>query len=384
MKSVRILLAALLAALALLQTIPTAAERKEAEGLLVYTGTYTRGNSRGIYVHRFNPTSGKITSVGLAAETSNPSFLIVHPSGRFLYAVNENESGTISSFAIDRATGILKSLNKVSSRGGGPCHLAFDRTGKWLFVANYNNGSIAMLPVHEDGTLGEAQGSFGRTGSGVNPVRQAGPHAHSVNISPDNQILLVADLGLDAIFRFKFDARKGQLIPYDSPAAKTPGGSGPRHLTWSTNGKFVYVLNEMTSTVAAFKYEKGTGRLDEIESLALPADNPGGPRSSAEIVMHPSGKVLYASNRTDSKIVAFDVVANGQLTVRDATPSGGRTPRHFALTPGGGFLFAANQDSNNVAVFRVDGKTGALAASGTTFAVTSPVCVVFVEEATQR
>ncbi|HEX4999521.1 MAG TPA: beta-propeller fold lactonase family protein [Terriglobia bacterium] len=173
---------------------------------LIYVGGYTGRGGRGIYGFRFDPASGKVTPIGLAAETSNPSFLTVHPNGRFLYAVNEDNAGMVLSFEIDRPTGMLKAINAVSSRGSGPCHLELDRTGRWLFVANYTSGSIAVLPVRDDGSLGAATAAVQHSGSSVNPQRQSGPHAHSVNISPDNRFLLVADLGLDRILVYRFDA----------------------------------------------------------------------------------------------------------------------------------------------------------------------------------
>jgi 6-phosphogluconolactonase len=343
--------------------------------MLVYTGTYSRRGSRGIYAHRFDPATGKVAPIGLVAETSNPSFLAVHPNKRFLYAANEDSEGAVSGFAID-AAGRLTPLNRVSSKGGGPCHLAFDRTAKWLFAANYNNGSVAVLPVRNDGTLGEASASIQHFGSSVDPARQTGPHAHSVNVSPDNRFLLVADLGLDRVLAYRFDPARGALAPADPPFAKIAGGSGPRHLAWSPNGKYVYVLNEMNATVTALTYDKETAALREFQTVsALPEGFSGNP-SAAEIAVNAKGKFLYTSNRGHDSIARFDIDKNGRLTFRDATPSGGNTPRHFALDAGGGYFFAANQDSNGVAVFKIDPETGALTATGVTFEVISPVCIV--------
>lgn len=348
----------------------------------VFVGTYTARNSKGIYAYRFAPATGKLTAIGaqggLAGEVSNPSFLAVHPNQRFLYAVGENDSGTVSAFAVDRATGMLKLLNTVSSKGSGPCHIEFDKTGKWLFVANYNNGSIAVLPVHDDGTLGEATASIQHTGSSVDRQRQAGPHAHSVNISADNRFLIVADLGLDQLLVYQFDATNGSLMPNDREFSKIVAGSGPRHLAFSADGFFAYVSNEMAATISAMEYDVGRGRLTEFQTVSMLPPDFKGAKAAAEIALHPNGKFLYASNRGHDSIVMFNIdVAKGMLNAGTWTPSGGKTPRNFAIDPTGAFLFAANQDSNNVTVFRIDPKTGALTPSGEVLAIGSPVSIVF-------
>jgi len=345
---------------------------------LAYIGTYTRQKSKGIYVYRFDPKSGKLTGGTLAAETSNPSFLAVHPNQKYLYAANENGAGTVSAFAIDPATGQLKLLNSVSSKGSGPCHVAVDKTGKWVFAANYNNGSAAAFPVKPDGSLGEAIWSVQDTGSSADRQRQAGPHAHSANLSPDNKFMLLADLGLDQVLVFKLDADKGAVTPNVPPFAKVAPGSGPRHLTFSTNGKFVYVIDEMLATVTAFRWDAAHGALSELQTIStLPADYAGA-KSTAEIAAHPNGKFLYGSNRGHNSIALFDTdAASGKLSMVDVFPSGGKTPRSFAIDPTGAYLFAAHQDSDNIAGFRIDAKTGRLTPTGDVLEVGAPVCVVF-------
>ena len=347
-------------------------------GWFAYIGTYTRQKSKGIYVYRFDSKTGKLSGGTLAVETSNPSFLAVHPNQKYLYAANENNDGMISAFAIDAASGHLKLLNSVSSKGAGPCHVSVDKTGKWVFTANYNNGSAAAFPVKADGSLGEAAWSVQDNGSSVDPQRQKGPHAHSANLAPDNRHMLLADLGLDHVLVFRLDAAKGVLGPNDPPFGKVPPGSGPRHLVFSTNGKFAYVINEMAGSVTAFRWDAARGSLSEIETVSTLPAGYSGAKSSAEIAIHPNGKFLYGSNRGNNTIALFDVDgSSGKLKLVDDFPSQGKTPRSFAIDPSGAFLIAAHQDSDNLVEFRIDAKTGRLSPMGDTQEVGAPVCVVF-------
>jgi 6-phosphogluconolactonase len=366
----------LLATAALAGMLAGASPQPAKSGWFAYIGTYTRQKSKGIYVYRLDPKTGTLTSGALAAETSNPSFLAVHPSLKYLYAANENNSGTVTAFAIDSATGQLKLLNSVSSKGSGPCHVSVDKTGKWVFTANYNNGSAAAFPVKTDGSLGDAAWSVQDTGSSVNKQRQTGPHAHSANLSPDNKFMLLADLGLDQVLVFKLDAAQGTVTPNDPPFAKIAPGSGPRHLAFSTNGKFAYVISEMLCTVTAFRWDAAHGKLDEFQTIStLPVGATGA--NTAEIAAHPNGKFLYGSNRVHNSIALFDIAASGKLSMVGVFPSQGKTPRSFAIDPTGNFLFAAHQDSDNVVGFRIDPKTGRLTPTGDVQEVGAPVCVVF-------
>ena len=373
----RILAASLGVLLLAMSTLPSAAASRE---WIVFVGTYTRQASKGIYAYRLTSTDAKLTPLGLAVETSNPSFLAVHPNQRFLYAVNENDTGTISAFAIDSRTWRLKLLNTVSSRGSGPCHLALDTTGKWIFVANYNNGSIAALPVATDGSLGEAAVSVQHSGSSIDARRQSGPHAHSVNISPDNRFLAVTDLGLDEVLIYRFDAKAGSLTPHDPPAIKTTPGSGPRHLAFGPDGRFAWVVNEMSATVTALSYDRTLGKFTRAQDVsALPRDF-GGTKNGAEILVHPNGKFLYTSNRGHDSIAIFKPEGGVLSTSATWVPSRGKTPRSFAIDPEGAFVVAANQGSNNLAVFRVDTKTGGLSPAGDVVETPLPVSVVFVAD----
>jgi 6-phosphogluconolactonase len=381
MRSFPAFLAALLACL-LPASAARGAEKAKDGDYFVYIGTYTRQKGKGIYAYRFQPAAGKLTPVGLAGESDNPSFLAVHPNRRFLYAVNEMSGGKpegyVSAFAIDPKTGKLAFLNKVSSRGGGPCHLMVDKSGKHLAVANYNSGSVAVFPVLPDGRLGEASAFMQHRGSSANPARQKGPHAHCVLFSPDNRFLLAADLGLDQVLVYRFDATKGSLAPNDPPSARVAPGSGPRHLAFHPKGSFLYVNNEMASTVTAFAYQPGGGILKELQTVSTLPAGFSGESTTAEIETDRAGKFLYVSNRGHDSIAVFAIDAKGALTPVEYASTQGKVPRSFALDPTGAYLFAANQDSYNVVVFRVDSKTGRLTPSGQVMEdVGQPVCVVF-------
>jgi 6-phosphogluconolactonase len=349
----------------------------------LYAGTYTRQKSKGIYAWRFHAADGTLQSLGLVAETSNPSFLALSPNGRFLYAANEDSryegqpTGTVSAFAIDNTTGKLTALNKVVSKGAGPCHVSLERTGKWLFVANYNSGSIASFPVHADGSLGDAVGFDQHSGSSVNRQRQSGPHAHSVVPSPDGRFLLSADLGLDEVLVYRLGA-DGSLTPNDPPFAKVAPGSGPRHMAFSHDAKFLYVVSEMIPGVTVFRYDEKRGSLESIQAIpSLPEDYTGN-KSGAEIAVAPNGLFVYSSNRGADSIAAFAVDRKkGTLTAAGRFPSGGKTPRNFAIDPTGKWLFAAHQDSDSIVKFRINAQSGALEPAGETLEVGAPVCIVF-------
>jgi 6-phosphogluconolactonase len=353
---------------------------------IAYVGTYTsKTTSKGIYAYRFDPEKGQLTSIGVAAETIDPSFLAVHPNGKYLYAVNEianfngGTSGAVSAFAIDAKTGALKFLNQVPTRGAGPCHVSLDREGAFVLVANYDSGSIASFPVHDDGSLGTTSGFVQHSGSGPNKERQEGPHAHWIGTSPDNRFALAVDLGLDQVIVYGFDPIKGVFTPMLSGFAKVKPGAGPRHLAFHPNGKFAYVLSEMESSVTVFSYQPKTGGLTSLQTIsALPKDY-SGPKEAAEIAVHASGKFLYTSNRGHDSIAVFAIdEKKGTLKSLGQVLTGGKMPRHFAIDPTGAYLLAENQESNNMVVFHIDPATGSLTPTGQTIEVPSPVCITFV------
>lgn len=348
----------------------------------VYIGTYTGNASKGIYVSELNPATGALAPAELAAEVKNPSFLAIHPNRQYLYAVSEvadsngKPTGAVSAFAIDAKSGKLTLLNQQSSQGAGPCHLVVDRMGKNVLVANYGGGSCACLPIGADGRLGEATAAIQHHGKSANPQRQSGPHAHSINLDPANRFAFCADLGLDQVLIYRFDAAKGSLVANDPPAGIVAPGSGPRHFAMHPTGKFAYVINEMGNTVTAFAFDSNRGSLQELQSITtLPADF-NGISHTAEVVIHPSGKFLYGSNRGHDSLAIFTVdQATGRLTAAGHQSTLGKTPRNFAIDPTGTWLLAENQDSGTIAVFRIDPQNGNLKPTGQTLSVPSPVCV---------
>jgi 6-phosphogluconolactonase len=370
-------------AVVLATTLVRAADYKS----LVYIGTYTDKGSKGIYAYRFDPVSGESDAIGLVAETPNPSFLAVDPNRKFLYAVNEidnfngSRSGAVSVFAIDRASGRLTLVQQTSSLGADPAHVSLDKTGMYLLVANYTGGNIAVFPIEKDGRLGPRSAFVQHAGSSVKKDRQAGPHAHEIQSSNDNQFVLTADLGLDELLVYRFDPKTGSLAPDDPAFTKISAGSGPRHFAISPSGEFVYVVNEMSSTVTVFSYTPASGKLKEQQTIStLPSDFKG-ENTTAEIEVDAQGKFLYVSNRGDDSIASFAIdPSSGRLSFVERVPTGGKTPRHFTLDPTGKWLFAANQDSNSITIFRVDPSNGHLTASSHVLQVATPVCVVFVPE----
>jgi 6-phosphogluconolactonase len=368
--------------------VTLAAAAPAAKGkYLFYVGTYTEegSKSKGIYAYRYDAATSQITPLGLAAETTNPSFVALHPNSRFLYAVNEvgnyhgPNSGGVSAFSIDRSTGKLTFLNEVASRGADPCYITVDKTGKYVLVANYTGGSVAVFPVLADGKLGESSAFVQHTGKGTNPERQEGPHAHSIDLSLDNRFAMVDDLGLDELLVYKFDSSKGSLTSNSPPFTTIAAGSGPRHFALGPDGKFAYVISEMGHTVTAFSNDEANGRLQVLQTVTtLPKDFTGR-NDDAEIQVHPSGKFLYASNRGDDSIAIYAIdQSKGTLTQVAIVHTGGKEPRSFEIDPTGTLLFAENQKSDNIVVFKIDQRTGLVTPTGQVLNVGSPVCLKFV------
>jgi len=376
-------------ATAALATAATAQNNQSrSRNMLVFIGTYTNARSKGIYAFRMDGSTGALTPVGLVAETVSPSFLAIHPNRKYLYAANEVESfggaksGAITAFSINASTGKLTELNQQPSRGAAPCHLVVDRTGKNVLVANYTGGNVAVLAVGPDGKLAPAVGAgfVQHEGKSVDAGRQEAPHAHSINLSPDNRFAFAADLGLDKVLIYRFDPANHSITANEPPAGIVPPGSGPRHFSFHPSGRFAYVINEMKSTVTVFDYEGTKGALRAKQTIStLPADFTGG-TSTAEVQVHPSGRFLYGSNRGHDSISIFSIdPTNGQLTHVGNEPTQGKTPRNFGIDPSGSFLIAANQGSDSLVVFRIDQTTGKLTATGVRVEVPVPVCVKFLQ-----
>lgn len=374
-----------LAAAALAENRLAPAPGIEANKFWAFVGTYTGKDSKGIYRFDFEPAGGKLTSRTLAGEASNPSFLAIHPSRKYLYAVGELPSfkgkngGAVSAFAIDPMTGELSLLNQQPSGGAGPCHIVVDRQGKHALVANYGGGSAAVLPIEDGGKLGEPSCVVQHKGSGPNPKRQEGPHAHSINLDAANRFAVVADLGLDQVLVYRYDADKGTLTPNDPPAAKVAPGAGPRHFAFHPDGKHAYVINELANTVTAFDYDPQHGTFKEIESITTLPGGFKGTSHCAEVVIHPSGKFLYGSNRGHDSIAVFTIdPETGKLTAAGHQSKGVKEPRNFVVDPTGAYLIVGNQKGNTLSTFRIDTKTGALEPAGEPVEAPVPVCIRFM------
>jgi len=357
-----------------------------ASQFLVYIGTYTGTKSHGIYVMRLNASTGELTRPQLAAETAHPTFLAIHPNQRFLYAANEigqfanrKNNGAVSAFAIDPQTGKLTMLNQESSGGGGPCHLVVDQTGKYLLVANYGGGSVEVLPVGEDGKVGQPTAFIQHRGSSVNRQRQEGPHAHGICLDAANRLAFVADLGLDRVLAYRLDADRGTLTANEPPFASVKAGAGPRHLAFHPNSRFAFVINELDSTITAFAYDARRGALTEVQTLPTLPGQFHGENTTAEVAVHPSGKFLYGSNRGHDSLAVFAIDPDkGALKLVEHVSTQGKSPRNFGIDPTGQWLLAANQSSDNVVAFRINPRTGRLTATGQVLEVAAPVCVTFL------
>ena len=353
-----------------------------AESLPVYFGTYTgpENSSKGIYRSTLDLDTGKLSDPILAAEARNPSFLEIHPNGKFLYAVSENgRAGSVSAYAIDTDKGDLKFLNERPSGGAGPCHVTIDHAGKNLLVVNYGSGSASVIPIKPDGRLGELTGFAQHHGSSVNPERQKEPHAHSINVSLDDRFAFVADLGIDKIMIYRLDIEKGTIVANSPPFAKIKAGAGPRHFCFHPNGKYAYVINELDCTVTAFAYESDSGVLREIQTVTTLPNGFNGSNTCAEVRVHPSGKFLYGSNRGHDSIVVYRIdQADGKLALVEHEKADIKTPRNFNIEPTGKFCLVANQGSDSVVVFRIDQETGALEPTGHKIYIAKPVCIRFL------
>jgi 6-phosphogluconolactonase len=386
-------------ALLLVLLLPSAGQARKTSSMtsyIMYVGTYTGPDSKGIYAYRFDAATGKATPIGLVAETANPSFLAIDPTQRFLYAANEvsdyqgpkdggqkengknknkGKTGAISAFAIDRKSGKLTLLNQVSSHGAGPCYVALDQKGKYVVAANYDGGNVAVFPVLKDGRLGEASSVIEHTGPTVDPL---GAEPHQVDLSGDNRFAISSYLGLDKLLIFRFDSDNGTLAPNNPPFTQLPHGARPRHFAFNPTHKFLYLLEEAESKVDAFSYDAVSGTLRPTATVSTLPEGFKGDNTTAEIRVHPDGKFLYSSNRGHDSIATFAIdQATGAPRFLEAMPSGGKKPRNFEIAPGGSYLTAANQNSNNIVIFRIDRKTGHLKPTGQVLEVASPACIKF-------
>jgi 6-phosphogluconolactonase len=375
--------------LGLNRTLRAAARTEQRmQTLTLYVGTYTTGKSEGIYHCRLKLASGALERIGVTKGVVNPSYLTIAPNGHWLYAVNEVEefkgqaSGALSAFAIETKTGVLRLLNQQPSQGSAPCYVSVARTGKFVLVANYASGNVAVLPVNSDGSLGRATDVAQHQGASVNPERQTGPHAHCIVLDAANRYAFSADLGTDKLMSYRFDAQQGRLSPNDPPEVQTKAGAGPRHFTFHPNSRYAYLINALDSTLTAFTYQPADGRLLPVQTIsALPKDFTGA-NTCADLHVAPRGRFLYGSNRGHDSIVVFRIEPHtGKLTYVEHVPTEGQTPRNFVIDPTGTYLLVANQQTDNIVSFRLDHETGRLQATGQKIEVASPVCLRFADNA---
>ena len=359
-----------------------------AQSDLVAVGTYTRTTSDGIYVCRFDGETGELDPVSSIAGAENPSFLAVHPNGRWLYATSEFEEfegerqGALYAYDIDADAGRLSLINVVGSGGAGPCHASVDATGRFLLAANYHGGSVCVAPINDDGSLEPLSCFIQHEGSSVNPNRQEQAHAHSINLDAQNRFAYVPDLGQDKVVIYRLDLEQGELVANDPAYVGTEPGSGPRHFDFHPNGARAYVINELGNTVTGYDYDSESGALTPFQTVGtLPAAGFGRSNTTADIHVHPSGRFVYGSNRGHDSIAIFSVdEETGRLTELGHESTQGWTPRNFAIDPSGEFLLAANQDTDNIVSFRIDGESGALTPTGGVTEIPMPVCVRFFNE----
>jgi 6-phosphogluconolactonase len=351
----------------------------QATDLFVYCGTQRSGPNLGFSLAHFDTDSGVLTKPTFLTESPAPAYFVIHPDGRHLYTCNATSPGGVSAYEIEPHTGQLTFLNRVPAGGAGTCYVSLDKTGRFVLAANYASGNIAVFAIKADGSLGERTAFVQHTGSSVNPLRQTHAYAHSIIVDPSNRFALVADLGLDKVLVYRFNAQDGTLTPNDPPFAAVKPGSGPRHLTFHPNGRWVYVISEIASTVTALNWDSTKGSLAEFQTVsALPADFQG-TNTSAEILAHPNGKFLYASNRGDDSLAVFAIdQTTGRLALVEHVSCGGKTPRFFTFDPTGKWLLCSNHGNDNTVVFRVEENTGHLTQTGMPVSVPYPFCEQFL------
>jgi 6-phosphogluconolactonase len=357
--------------------------------ITTYIGTYTRresfvnGKAEGIYIYHLDPATGELTNAATVSGvgTVNPSFLTLAPDKSCLYAVNEitggkGPHGTVNAFAIDPLTRQLSYLNQQSTHGLAPCYASIEPQGQYCLVANYETGSVCVLPIREDGRLGEATDIVQFSGSGPNPERQSGPHAHMILPSPDRSFILAIDLGSDRLMAFHLDMEMGRLIPADPPWIQMPPCSGPRHLAFHPHKPFTYVISELQSTVTVFHCADGWGAFRAVQTISTLPENFKGPNLGAEIKIAPSGRFVYASNRGSDSLAIYAIdQETGRLSLVGHQSSQGISPRDFTIDPSGALLLVANQDTDTVVTFWINQDSGMLTATGHVAEVPTPVCL---------
>jgi 6-phosphogluconolactonase len=365
---------------AMLSPVLGIAQKKPAypKSFDLIVGAYTSGNSKGIAVYRFYTETGRLAYLSQIDNVSNPSYLAVSSNNKFVYAVNENDNGEVSSFSFEPKTGQLNFINKVSTLGGSPCYISVDKNQKNLFVANYSGGNIAVLPLNADGSIAPASMTLKDDGHGINKERQEKAHVHTAVLSPDEKYVLYTDLGTDKINITKYKGGKNnQIVPANPAFVSVKPGYGPRHLAFSNDKKYLYLITEMGSSVIVFDYNNGKPK--QKQDISLLPDGFKGATGAADIHISPNGKFLYATNRGDANDISVFSInpENGELTFVDRKSTGGKGPRNFVIDPTGKYLLVANQNSDNIYVFQLDEATGKLIRVVSRIEVGNPVCLKF-------
>ncbi len=352
---------------------------------LVFVGSYASAEHEALYVYRFDPANGSLHKLSAFTGLPNPTFLALHPNGRFLYSIGETgnyqgkREGCVAAFALDSSAGTLKLLNQQSTGGPGPCHLSVDASGRCAVAANYSGGSVCALPIGEDGMLKPAVGFHQHQGKGPNARRQEGPHAHSANLSPDQRFVFVCDLGIDKVVAYALDAARSTLTPHPAGDLGLAPGAGPRHMTFHPSRRYAYVINELGNTVDACVYDEPTGTLRIQQTVPTLPHGYGDESTTADVHVSADGRFLYGSNRGHDSLAMYAIdPASGLLAPLGHESTRGRTPRNFGLDPSGSWLLAANQATNNIIAFRRNQETGRLTPAGPVTEVPRPVCVKFL------
>jgi 6-phosphogluconolactonase len=346
---------------------------------LIYIATQNP-DGMGITVAEFDSATGALSAPKMAIETRDPAHFTLSKDGKHLYMCNTGTPGGVSAFAVDRKSGALRLLNYKESKGRGPSYVSVDGSGKYVLDANYGGGYVEVYSLAKDGSLDQQTAFVQHAGSSVHPQRQSKPYAHWFRTDPTNKFGLVADLGMDQVVIYKFDAKTGALTPNDPPFTKVAGGMGPRHLVFHPNGEWVYGIAEIANEVMAFKWDAGKGALTQFQSVKTLADGFKDPSTAAEIAVRADGKFLYASNRGEDSIVVYAIdSATGELTFKQRTPSRGKVPRYFTFDPTNKWFIVSNQEGGNVAVFSVDAKSGELKPVGEPVLLPKPMAVVFLK-----
>ena len=369
--------------LLLLILLIIAAPMAQGLDMLVYFGTHASGPGIGFSLARFNTDTGALTKPAFLIEDQMPAYFVIHPNGRLLYTCNSTNTlhgeGWISAYLINPKTGQLTLLNRQPSGGANPSYISLDMTLRYALVANYQGGNVAVFPINANGTLGPRTGFDQHTGHSINPDRQTQPYAHSVIVSPNNHYALCADLGTDRLYVYRFDEQNGTITPNKPPFVAVKPGSGPRHVIFHGSGRWVYLINELSSTISAFIWEQANGTLTDLQTISTLPPGYAGANTAAEIMIHPNGRFLYASNRGHDSLAVFSIESTtGKLTLVEHVPSRGHMPRNFSFDPTGGWILCTNHDSNNAVVFRVDPITGKLTPIGTPVEVPMPFCERFL------